>query len=56
MTQAEYDALCARGHDLCPCLTCRALTWFTHDGHGGLFCISCGHEAEVTGKEATWSA
>ena len=55
MTQAEYDSLRARGHGLCYCLICRAPTWFTHDDHGELFCISCGREAEVAGKEAEWS-
>jgi len=56
MTQAEYDALRARGHGLCTCPTCRALTWFTHDAHGKLFCISCGHEPETARKEAVWPA
>jgi Zn ribbon nucleic-acid-binding protein len=56
MTQAEYDSMRARGHGLSNCPTCRARTWFTHDDHGALFCVSCGHEAEVTGKGATWSA
>ena len=55
MTQAEYDSLRARGHGLCYCLICRAPTWFTHDDHGELFCISCGHKAEVNGKEDSWS-
>jgi len=55
MRQAEYDSLRARGHGLCPCPTCRARTWFTHNDHGVLFCISCGHEAEVTREEVRWS-
>ena len=56
MSEAEYDLLHARGHGLCPCPACRGRTWFTHDDHGELFCVSCGHEAEVTGEEATCSA
>ena len=56
MTQAEYDSLRARGHGLCYCPICREATWFTHDDHGELFCISCSHEAITARKEVLWPA
>jgi uncharacterized Zn finger protein (UPF0148 family) len=48
VTQAEYDALRARGWGLYFCDICRAPAWFTRDDYGELFCVSCGHQAEIT--------
>ena len=56
MTEAQYDSLHARGQGLCTCHICREPTWFTHDGYGDFFCISCGHDAETARKEVLWPA